>query len=57
MKKIITLKNTHELAISSYNQVYSDSDDAPSMEDIKAERDRAEHEMKEIEFFIETWHD
>ena len=56
-KELKVIYHEKELAISSYNQVYSDSDDAPSMEDIKAERDRAEHEMKEIEFFIETWHD
>lgn len=43
--------------VTSYNQVYSDSDDAPSLEEIEAERDRAKHEMEEIEFFIETWHD
>ena len=53
--KIIYHKN--ELAIRSYNQVYSDSDDAPSIDEFKAERDRTVHEMKEIESFIENWHD
>ena len=46
-----------ERELDSYDEVFSDSDDAPSKEDIEAERDRAEHEMKEIEIFIETWHD
>jgi hypothetical protein len=41
----------------SYDHVYSDADDAPSKEDIEAERDRAKDEMETIRFFIETWHD
>lgn len=43
--------------VTSYNQVYSDSDDAPSIEEITEERDRAKEEMDKIRFFIETWHD
>ncbi len=42
---------------NSYDQVYSDADEAPSMRELERERDRAEHEMKWIKFFINTWHD
>ncbi len=42
---------------NSYDQVYSDADEAPSMREFERERDRAEHEMKWIMFFINTWHD